>query len=205
MLDDWSIIQNMGKNTKDTLIYKGIEITHSKGFNNTGIQEILKACDIPKGSFYFYFSSKDDFGLQMIEYYAIRIREVVTLCLGNTELSPMQRFADFFGTINKSFIENGFKGGCLLGNFAQEMGDLKVPFQERLKIEFASIQDLFANCLVEAQNVGEISADIDADALAEFMLNSWEGALMRMKVEKNTFPLDNCMDVLLNSILGKNN
>ena len=187
--------------TKDALIYKGIEIIHSKGFSNTGIQEILKACSIPKGSFYFYFSSKDDFGLQMIEYYAAFNQEMIEDCLTDLALSPMTRFRVLFDELSYGFSKNEFKGGCLLGNLAQETCDLKPSFQRKLKIEFANIQRLFADCLQEAKEADEISAKVNVDLMAEFMLNSWEGALLRMKVEKSTAPLKNCMDMLLNCML----
>jgi len=59
----------MADNTKSRLIEIGAEIIHLKGFNHTGIKEILEAAQVPKGSFYHYFESKEDFGLQVIDYF----------------------------------------------------------------------------------------------------------------------------------------
>ena len=56
--------------TKQRIIKKGAELVYSNGFNNTGIQEVLHAADVPKGSFYFYFKSKEEFGLSLIDYFA---------------------------------------------------------------------------------------------------------------------------------------
>jgi len=52
-------------NTRKRIIETGAAIIHRKGFNHTGIQEILNAAKVPKGSFYNYFKSKEDFGLQI--------------------------------------------------------------------------------------------------------------------------------------------
>jgi TetR/AcrR family transcriptional repressor of nem operon len=60
-------VEQMKQDAKERVLETGAAIVHRKGFHNTGIQEILKAAEIPKGSFYFYFDSKEDFGLQLVD------------------------------------------------------------------------------------------------------------------------------------------
>ena len=57
------------KKTKDNILEKGLSLFEAKGYNATGIQEIADAAEIPKGSFYNYFSSKEDFGVAVINFY----------------------------------------------------------------------------------------------------------------------------------------
>ncbi len=63
--------QHLAKiSTRDKILEHAALIIHKKGFNNTGIQEILESAGVPKGSFYFYFRSKEDLGLALIDHYA---------------------------------------------------------------------------------------------------------------------------------------
>ncbi len=62
--------------TKEKILMTGADLVQHKGFKNTSIQDILKAAAIPKGSFYYYFDSKEDFGLQLIDY-PTRIRHAL--------------------------------------------------------------------------------------------------------------------------------
>ena len=66
----------MQPNTRDRIIETGAEIIHRKGFNHTGIQEILTAAGVPKGSFYNYFKSKDEFGLEVIDYFSAHFKRI---------------------------------------------------------------------------------------------------------------------------------
>src|SRR5574337_1694674 len=56
--------------TREALIRAGVELLTEKGFNSVGLEEVLRRVGVPKGSFYHYFSSKDDFGRQVLEAYA---------------------------------------------------------------------------------------------------------------------------------------
>ena len=64
--------------TKTRIIAEGAKIIQKNGFNNTGILDVLRAADVPKGSFYFYFKSKEDFGLEVINYLAETLRRTWT-------------------------------------------------------------------------------------------------------------------------------
>ncbi len=97
--------------TKKKILRAGAEIIHQKGFNNTGIQEILKSAGVPKGSFYFYFESKEDFGLHLIDFFSdfffLRCDEY----LKDASMPPIQRLRAFFHEFLVYFEENEFKGG----------------------------------------------------------------------------------------------
>ena len=74
---------------------------HLKGFNHTGIQEILDAADVPKGSFYNYFKNKEDFGLQVIDYFVDYMAHVAGGVLGDRSVSPLERIRKLL----RGFIE----------------------------------------------------------------------------------------------------
>jgi len=180
----------MGKShTKQKIINEGARLIHSKGFNNTGLQEILTAAGVPKGSFYFYFKNKEDFGLAVLESYAEFIRHMAVKHTGDSDIAPLERLEIYFDAYLKHFEKMGFKFGCPIGNLIQEMSDLNDTFRDRIKTIYSRMQSFIEECLAEAQNRGDISQSIDKSATAKFIVDSWEGAVMHMKLSKNDQPL----------------
>jgi len=75
-------------NTREEIIRKGAELIHAQGFNATGLKQILQVAGIPKGSFYFYFKSKEDFGLAIIDYFNAIINGIFTRYLSDKKHHP---------------------------------------------------------------------------------------------------------------------
>ena len=139
----------MRDNTKSRLIEIGAEIMHLKGFNNTGIKEILQAADVPKGSFYNYFESKEDFGLQVIDYFVDYMAVVAGGVLGDHSVSPLERIRKLLTGFIELFRAKGYGYGCPIGNLSQEMGDLSPAFREKLKYALDSLANTYADALAE--------------------------------------------------------
>jgi TetR/AcrR family transcriptional repressor of nem operon len=176
--------------TKIKIIQKGADLIHTGGFNNTGINEILEAASVAKGSFYFYFKSKDDFGMQLIDYYLNYNRAKVEKYLNNPGLSPVQRLKDFFNDYKRYFLKAGCTRGCPFGNLSQEMSDTNETFRKKLQKSFSELESSIKQCLAEAQKAKEISRSLDVEILSNFIINSWEGSLITMKLEKSIEPLN---------------
>lgn len=176
--------------TKIRILSEGARIVHEKGFNHTGIQEILEAAGVPKGSFYFYFKSKDDFGLQLVDFYMQFILAGVDALLGLRSDEPLERLRNFFRHMRGVCEEKGCKGGCPIGNLAQEMADQSEAFRLKVNQAFSALSRRIAQCLEQAQRLDQVGPSIDPGETADFILNSWEGALLRMKAENSLLPLD---------------
>lgn len=171
---------------KERILEQGSAIVHKKGFHHTGIQEILQAAGIPKGSFYFYFKNKEEFGLELIDYYTNIFFSKYDGYLSSPNLSPVNKLREFFADYLDFFLKNDFQGGCPLGNLAQEMGDQNMAFQEKLNDIFSQIIERIADLLKEAQEMGEISVLLNVSEAAEFVFNSWQGAIIKMKTARTT-------------------
>jgi TetR/AcrR family transcriptional repressor of nem operon len=91
--------------------------------------------------------------------------------------------------------------GCPIGNFAQEMGDINPAFREKLKTSLDAMVNQFSKVLQEAQRSGHISKALETQEAARFIVSSWEGALMLMKVAKSTEPLENHAKFIFDYIL----
>ncbi|MGD2086344.1 MAG: TetR family transcriptional regulator C-terminal domain-containing protein [Candidatus Aminicenantes bacterium] len=189
---------------KIELLEKGAQIIHHKGFNNTGINEILEAARVPKGSFYFYFKSKEEFGLQVIDF--LMAGNFITAAdhhLAAPGIPYLEKFKNFFDGFLEYFEKNDYIGGCPIGNFALEMADLNKNFRLKLKKALADMTEKVALFLVKAKENGELPPGFDTEATAEFILNSWEGALMRLKVEKSSAPMHLFYKIVFENLLGQ--
>lgn len=180
----------MKQATRQKLIEAGARIIHQKGYNYTGIQEILKAAGVPKGSFYFYFRNKEDFGVQVVEYFSDSYMERVQPLLGDTSVPPLKRIAAVLDVFIDLYSSTGFALGCPIGNLAQEMGDLSPVFQMALQEAARKMAALYEQVLQEAKQIGDLQLLLDTGKLADFILSSWHGALVRMKIEKSANPLE---------------
>jgi len=181
----------MKTDTKQKILETGAELIHLKGFNHTGLQEIIKAAGVPKGSFYNYFSSKEDFGLQVIDHFAEYYTLMSRPFLEDPALSPLQKIRSLLEWFMEFFKSKDYAYGCPIGNLAQEMGDLSPAFREKLKSALDILVDSYSGLLADAQKESEISRNLDVREAARFLVSSWHGALMHMKAMKGPEPLEN--------------
>lgn len=176
--------------TRERLVRRGIALLTERGFAATGIDAVLKAEGVPKGSFYHYFASKDDFGRAVIDGYAAYFAAKLDRWLLNEARSPLDRFRDFIADAKSGMTRHAFTRGCLVGNLGQELGGTHDGFRGPLEAVFLDWQTRVEDCLRAAQAAGEIAPDADCAALAAFFWIGWEGAILRAKLVRSTQPLD---------------
>lgn len=191
----------MKQDTRNAILEAAAPLIHSQGFHKTGLKEILDAAKVPKGSFYFYFKSKDDFGLALVDYLAQSMRERSAPLLTDRTLPPIDRLARFFSALCQNLESVGYEQGCPIGNLAQEMSDLSPAMRQQLHQAMAGATGRFAAVLREAKERGELPADLDPDQTAAFIFDAWEGALLRMKTEKSPAPLERFHTFVFNRLL----
>ncbi len=175
-----------GEITRERILFEGAKIVYLKGYHATGLQEILKASRVPKGSFYFYFKSKKDYGLQLIDYYTDGIVTRGRKLLERADLSPLEGMHEHFRWVLHHSVELGYKGGCPIGNLSQELGDTDDAFREKLNDAYRRLIEMHGLFLEEAQKQGEIASDLNTDEIAELVFNCYQGALIQMKVSRST-------------------
>lgn len=181
---------------RENLLNQGVALLMQQGYHGTGLQEILDAVQIPKGSFYNYFGSKENFGAAVIEHYITPYIEQINRYLAQDPdaLSALERY------FNESIAElerTDFKGGCLLGNLIGEIGDSSEVCRVALQTTLNCYRDVLQLGISLAQQQGTLRADKSAREMADLLVNTWQGALLRMKVEQSTAPLTQCCQALL--------
>lgn len=187
--------------TRGNLIHAGMTMFHEMGYNAAGIKDIVNLANVPKGSFYNYFESKELFGKAVIDDYFLNSLTFLQQHFENQDLPPLQRLRSYFEQRIENFRATGYMKGCLMGNMSLEVADHSAAIRESLSKNFYTWSRLFETCIAEAQQDGSIQNRLPASQLAHFILNSWEGTLLRMRVEKNDQPLQEFLDVVFKSIL----
>jgi TetR/AcrR family transcriptional repressor of nem operon len=187
--------------TRDTLLEAGKRVFLEKGYSNAGLEAILQAAGIPKGSFYYYFESKEDFGLQVLNRFAEWIDAEFQRCMDDPGRGPVERLRRFFDVVIERLVSHSCGNGCLVGNLSQEMASQSETFRRRVEEIYEGRCNRLAASLKEAQVAGEVSAQQDPHVLAEFLLNSWQGALLRAKTMKSAEPIRTFLTVVFESLL----
>ncbi len=181
----------------DYLLEKGMEILWSKGYNATSVNEIVMAAGVPKGSFYFYFDSKEDFAIKAIEMYFMAQFTPAREILQNLTVSPKQRLLDFYEFRNKVLKDElNCKMGCLACNIGNEMAEHNENIRNTIVDKEKMVQAEITKVVEEAQNSGEIDATLNAADLVAFVEDAGKGAMTSMKELKSSYPIDNFMNMI---------
>ena len=186
---------------RERLLEAGLSSFHRHGFNGCGVQEIVDLAGVPKGSFYNHFESKESLGAEVLDQFWHSHASGFLRVLSDESLPPVERLRRYFNALAEKQAAQDYKGGCLLGNMAAELSDQSKLVADRLSSIFAGWTCAVATCLRDGQRAGEVRVDIEADALAAFLLNALEGATLRARVEKNGRPLAQFIDVALNHMI----
>ena len=183
------------KHNREDILEKGEELIRQRGFNKTGVEEIINACGVPKGTFYNYFKSKEDFGADAVKHYAARHYQSIKELLGKTKISPTNRLKSFYKSSIEFNVSENFANGCLIGNMINEMGGVSEKITRATDSSLKQIIRLIKNTIKEGQNAGEIRSDYTAAELANYVHNSFYGALMRAKSATSRVPLETFMKI----------
>jgi TetR/AcrR family transcriptional repressor of nem operon len=176
--------------TRDHLIEMGFKHMQQSSYSATGLSEVLALAGLSKGSFYHYFSSKEDFGVAILTRYLDQEAERASTMLRTSRASPIKRLRKYFEELIGIYGPMGAKGGgCLLGNLSQEMANHSDLMQKTLQEGFTIWEAAVGATLQEAVSRGELSPKVNTTEMASFILNSYEGALLRAKADRSEAPL----------------
>lgn len=188
----------MANDTKQILLEQGMALLLRQGYHDLGVAQLLEATSIPKGSFYHHFKSKEDFGLQVIDRYMMEVHGGLDHCLGDETLPPLQRVRRFFEMTEEKYRGEGYLG-CLLGGLGQELSGISEAFRKKVEWCFSEIARRVACCLDEAIQRKELSANTDTQVMAQLLINCWEGAALRTRLQRDPAPLRQMLDFYFRS------
>ncbi len=188
--------------TKSRLLDQGIHLITENGYHGTGLKKILDTVNVPKGSFYNYFNSKEDYVAQIIRRYAENLRIQIDAYLETTDHDPLTTLKTIFSMAVDSLEDKGY-AGCLAGNLAGEIGGSIPACRLELKRSVDLWKTRLCGLIADAQDQGQIREDIKADLMADMLWDIWQGDLLRIRIDHNPDYLKKIMESFLNAMEAK--
>ncbi len=190
----------MGRpSVRQQLVDAALGVFQSHGFNGSSVQDLTDAAGVPKGSFYNHFKSKEDLALEALQLYMERPGGAALL--RDEQLPPLQRLRQHFQANWASLQARDYTAGCFLGALSAEIADTHERSREVFLQVFQGWSRLIEQALREALQRGDLAPGSDPAQLARFVLNAWQGTLVRMKVVKNDQPFEDFEAVVFGQLL----
>lgn len=187
---------------RDKLLDAGRKVMFERGYRGAGIRDIASQADAPQGSFTNHFRSKEAFATEVLNRYFNYLKTIMDATLGDRSLSPRSRLRRYFDVITEKLEGEKWALGCLIGNLSLEITTDSDPLRAHLSKIFAEWREPFAACIAEAQAAGEIADKFPAADLADLLLNGWHGAMLRMKVDRSSKPLEQFKSIAFATFLA---
>ena len=175
---------------RDQILRAGLPVMFRSGYHAASVRDICAAARAPQGSFTNHFRSKEAFAVEVLDRYFDYLKGLVTHALNDETLTPRQRLKHYLDVITNKLERDRWTIGCMIGDFSLQASSHSKLLRKRLDSIFREWRTMFASCIAAAQSAGELDSQFGATDLAEFLLASWEGAILRMKVERSPAALN---------------
>jgi TetR/AcrR family transcriptional repressor of nem operon len=185
---------------REDILNAGLKVMFRSGYQGASVRDICAAAGAPHGSFTNHFRSKEAFAEEVLGRYFANLKGFVKEALEDKSLTPRQRLKRYLDIISDVLAGAKWNRGCLIGDFSLETTSQSKVLRHRLEAMFQEWRAPFASCIAEAQTAGEIDSTFDPIDLAEFLLASWEGAILRMKVERGPAALDRFKNIAFQTV-----
>lgn len=187
--------------TREKILAAGAQAVAAKSFNSCGLSEILELAGVPKGSFYHYFQSKEDFGVALIEHEAAEFMAYLRPIVSDRKRAPLERLRAIFAGARDACVAQGAERQCLVVKLAMEAAQLSEPVHAAVKSAYSQWSALIAQVIREGQAAGEIGRKQDPEKLANLLVMLWEGATIRMQVDRSPQPVEDFLTFVFDSLL----
>ena len=185
---------------RDDILNAGLKVMFRSGYQGATVRDICAAAGAPHGSFTNHFRSKEAFAQEVLDRYFANLQGTIREALDDESLTPRQRLKRYLDIISGALAGAKWNRGCLIGDFSLETPSQSKLLRQRLEAIFQEWRAPFASCIAEAQAIGEIDATFEPMDLAEFLLASWEGAILRMKVERGPAALERFKKIVFETV-----
>ena len=185
---------------RDQILRAGLFVLFRSGYHGASVRDICAAAGAPQGSFTNHFRSKEAFAAEVLDQYFDYLKGLVSEALNDETLTPRQRLKRYLDVITDKLERDRWMLGCLIGDFSLQASSHSKLLRKRLDSIFREWRTLFASCIAAAQSAGEVDSRFDATELAEFLLASWEGAILRMKVERSPAALERFKTIVFETV-----
>ncbi|MER7925998.1 MULTISPECIES: TetR/AcrR family transcriptional regulator [unclassified Streptomyces] len=181
--------------TRRSILDTAQRIMSRKGFAAVGINEVLSAAGVPKGSFYHYFDSKDAFGEAMMQSYFTDYLADMDRILAEPGATSAQRLLNYWQSWRDTQSVDECQGKCLAVKLGAEVADLSESMRLALKDGTTAIVDRLERTIAAGVEDGSLSVDDGARTTAQVLYDMWLGASVMAKIHRDIGALDTAMTV----------
>lgn len=168
----------------------GYDVLRKNGYHNVGVNQILKEAGIPKGSFYNFFESKEDFANKVMQRYGETNAKWMQGFFDESELSPVESLKSFYKFMIDTNEKDEFLSGCIVNNMSIEVGRINDTMATKANEQFIGWLTILANVISKGQELKEITTKFTALEIAEYLHAGFYGTFSRMKVTRNRTYMD---------------
>ena len=163
---------------RDRLLKQGTRSFYALGFHGTTVDAILESADVPKGSFYHHFGSKESFARAVLEQYMQFQLDLLARWAERDDVTTSQKVEGYFDEIVSIFVRSEFGRACLAGKFSAELAASSESFRAQLNDDFRRWTTALAALLSQGQDHGDIRTDRTAEDLATTVLALVQGGFV---------------------------
>lgn len=185
---------------RNRLLDVGLVAFAKRGYHGTGIKEIVDAAEVPKGSFYNYFKSKEDYGLAIVQRHSAEFWQKWHTSVPENPDSPLQVLRDCFAAMLTAHIDCSVNTFSVVAHLAAELCETSIECRSLMTSIIKEWQESLACFIARAQQAGQVRTDIGAQQLATLFWDAWHGAILRMKMEKSADPVQQLVSLMLDSV-----
>ncbi|MCO6009889.1 TetR/AcrR family transcriptional regulator [Actinoallomurus purpureus] len=186
------------RGVREEIVEAALERFHVQGYNAAGVKVITDAAGVPKGSFYNHFDSKEALAVVALQRYGDR-HPVQELAGGDGE--PLARLRAHFESLRDYVVRHEFTRGCLMGNFGAEIADHSDVIRDAVRQCLAQWTEAIAVVLTEAREAGALRAGLDPRATAGFLVDAWEGSLIRARADRSADAFESFFALVFGTLL----
>jgi TetR/AcrR family transcriptional repressor of nem operon len=180
------------------ILRAGVELIHQRGYGTASVESVAEAAAVPKGSFFNHFGSKEGFAGEALDAYFAPLAEKSETILGRDDLSPKQKLQLLLRVATGK--PKGSYYGCMIGNLSLELANQSEPLRAQLSRILEDWTKFFERVICEGQSVGEFDPTLAADKTARFIINLFQGAALRSKVERSNRATEEFEDIVLTTL-----
>ncbi len=183
------------------LLTEGLRVVHDRGFGGASVRDIVQAAGVPQGSFTNHFTSKEAFGVEIIDLYSAEAAKLAARTLTNSALPPLERIRAWLLGQLEYLTPDDMRKGCLYGNFSAEASEHSEAIRSRVSDAFARNEGAVAGCLRDAVESGELPSGFDVDGVSGFVISSMQGAILVAKAKRSARPIQKLIEILFGTVL----
>ncbi|MFE7119299.1 TetR/AcrR family transcriptional regulator [Streptomyces sp. NPDC057654] len=188
-------MQAVQGDTRRSILDAAQRIMARKGFSAVGINEVLSAAGVPKGSFYHFFGSKDAFGEALIRAYFTDYLADMDRILAEPGLTVAERLTNYWQSWRETQSVDECQGKCLAVKLGAEVSDLSEAMRLALKEGTTAVTDRLERAIMAGLKDGSITVDGTPRDTAHALYDMWLGASVMVKIHRDIGPLDTTMTV----------